>query len=396
MASVGSCSVKSVWIGMGTPTLVQTAGMNSHSTSKTPKVSTKRLRENYVATVILVHVGKNEIKALKVKCSNIERNCQWEGTVGTLEAHVATCEFTLLPCPKECKDDTNEITHFMRKNLDKHLENDCPNRDHECEYCGEKGTYAHITKVHDEICELKILPCPNECTKTMPRQDIEKHVELECEYTVIACKFKNIGCMTEMKRGDMEEHEQKNRLHLSKALNAVVKLQDSNTQLQENMLKLESAANTAITFKLTEFQQKKDSDELFTSPSFYTSPGGYHMAMEVHANGYDAGRDTHVSVYARILEGECDTELSGPFIGKVTFSLLNQLENKNHRTSTLTFDLACNARIGDSWGFKFVKLHSELAHDPVKNTQYLKDDTLYFRVSVEASDHKPWLECTTK
>jgi hypothetical protein len=33
--------------------------------------------------------------------------------------------------------------------------------------------------------------------------------------------------------------------------------------------------------------------------------------------------------------------------------------------------------------------HSKLAH---KNTQYLKDDTLYFSVSVLAADHKPWLE----
>ncbi len=26
--------------------------------------------------------------------------------------------------------------------------------------------------------------------------------------------------------------------------------------------------------------------------------------------------------------------------------------------------------------------------------EYLKDDTLYFRISVKVSDHKPWLECT--
>ena len=38
--------------------------------------------------------------------------------------------------------------------------------------------------------------------------------------------------------------------------------------------------------------------------------------------------------------------------------------------------------------------HSELSRNPASNTQYLKDDTLYFRISVEVSDHKPWLECT--
>jgi hypothetical protein len=38
--------------------------------------------------------------------------------------------------------------------------------------------------------------------------------------------------------------------------------------------------------------------------------------------------------------------------------------------------------------------HSELNHDPVNNTQYLMDETLFFRVTVEAADYKPWLECT--
>ena len=104
--------------------------------------------------------GNRDIKALQVKCSNVDRKCKWVGTVGTLEAHVAICEFTLVPCTNGCKDNKNEIAHFMKKDLDKHLEN-CPNRDHKCEYCGEKGTYAHITQVHDNICEEKIVPCPN-------------------------------------------------------------------------------------------------------------------------------------------------------------------------------------------------------------------------------------------
>ena len=43
------------------------------------------------------------------------------------------------------------------------------------------------------------------------------------------------------------------------------------------------------------------------------------------------------------------------------------------------------------WDFMHFIPHSALAHDPVKNTQYLKDDTLYFRVSVEVAEQKPWL-----
>ena len=318
-----------------------------------------------------------------MKCDNVERNCQWEGTVGTLEAHVATCEFTLLPCPKECKDDKNEILHFMRKDLDKHLENDCPNRDHECEYCGEEGTYAHITQVHDKICELKILPCPNKCTKTMPRQDIEKHVHSECEDAVIACDYRIIGCDTKLKRKDMAAHEQEDNFHLNMAIRAVQTLQKR------------SRASTFMTFKVSDYQNKKEHNVMYTSPSFYTSSNGYHMAILVYANGISASKDKSISVFSSFLQ--YDTKLNWPFVGKVKVTLLNQLEDKNHHTKIVDIKSTHNVkaeRNRDTRGyFEFVP-HSQLAHDRVKNTQYLKDDALYFRVSVDIPDHKPWLECT--
>ena len=70
-----------------------------------------------------------EIKALPITCNVM---CEWEGTVGSLEKHVATCDFVLVPCPKQCVGDDNNVVDFMRKDLDEHLKNHCPNRDHEC------------------------------------------------------------------------------------------------------------------------------------------------------------------------------------------------------------------------------------------------------------------------
>ena len=123
-----------------------------------------------------------------MKCSNKRRVCEWVGTVGTLEEHVATCGFTLVPCPKQCKDDGDAVKHFAKKDLEKHLQNDCPNRAHRCEYCGKKGTHATITEVHDETCDMKIVSCPNAgCGKTMQCQEIEEHVFTECPCTVLPC-----------------------------------------------------------------------------------------------------------------------------------------------------------------------------------------------------------------
>ena len=98
-----------------------------------------------------------------------------------------------------------------------------------------------------------------------------------------------------------------------------------------------------------------------------------------------------MSVHAAILAGEYDAELKWPFIGKITFTLLNQFEDENHHTRIALIDDANNAHVGDVWGTYTFIPHSALAYDPVKNTQYLKDDKLYFRMTVEAADYKPWL-----
>ena len=59
------------------------------------------------------------------------------------------------------------------------------------------------------------------------------------------------------------------------------------------------------------------------------------MATTVHANGKGDGAGTHVRESAPILKGKYDTQLKWPFIGKITVTLLNQLEDKNHHQDTL-------------------------------------------------------------
>ena len=119
---------------------------------------------------------------------------------------------------------------------------------------------------------------------------------------------------------------------------------------------------------------------------------------KVHANGNDDGKGTHVSVFVYILEGRNHSKLKWPFIGSVKIELLNQLEDGNHHILTVPYKVEDNALVGDNrnWDYPQFIPHSKLDHNPSNNTQYLKDDTLYFRVSVKVPDHKPWLECTVK
>ena len=143
------------------------------------------------------------------------------------------------------------------------------------------------------------------------------------------------------------------------------------------------------------------SDQQWYSTAFYTSVGGYKMSLRVDANGDRDGKGTHVSYYVSLMSGEYDDTLEWPFKGEVTVELLNQLEDKNHKKNPIQFDestpLESSQRVvekqyGLGWGRpKFIS-HSELSLNSSLNCQYLKDDTLYFRVSVTVtSKTKPWL-----
>lgn len=327
-------------------------------------------------------------------CSNVDKGCKWEGTVGTLEEHVAAnCKFALCPCPNQCIDGHDNVRVFMRVELHRHLKRYCPKRKQKCKMCGEEGTYNVMANVHAEVCKKKIVACPNaECTMTVLRESIKRHLE-DCLHTEVPCKYQRLGCDVRMKRKDVLEHESKDEFHLRLALDKVVAME----LYMENMARSVNATylknGEAVTFRLGEIQLKKDTKEDFYSPTFYTSCRGYCMCIKLYTNSA-ASECTHVLVCPGVVKGKYDNELQWPFVGTVTCEILNQLEDNHHLKKRITFQSVNNVVAGTFRG-GYRSFFFE-AHDAVKNAQYLKGDALYFRVSVDIPDYKPWLECATK
>ena len=189
----------------------------------------------------------------------------------------------------------------------------------------------------------------------------------------------------------MAAHEQDGKL-LHKALKTVHSQQSAIDALQATVKSLSTKLEKVLknkeskTFRLSEYGKKKETNKAFRFPPFYTHPNGYHMALRVYANGDGAGKGTHLSVFAAISEGEYDAGLKWPFVGKMTVTLLNQLQDMNHHSVVIPFNATSNRKVGDSLGIPAYIPHSTLS------LRYLKDDALYFRVSVEVTDYKPWLE----
>ncbi len=272
------------------------------------------------------------------------------------------------------------------RNLDNHMARECPKRQYTCPHCNEAGVYEEQTTTHLEACPKVKVNC-RKCFYTMFRCDASHHL-LDCPSEPVQCKYYSIGCGETPLRNDLSTHEEDAQLHLSLATEEVLRLKK--TQLRKN----------ALTFRMKNYEVTKFEGKNIYGPSFFTSASGYKLCIRVYANGQGVSKGTHVSVYACLLKGDNDDSLSWPFTGTVTVELLNQLEDKNHHKETFTFpaDLATSQRVVDGEaglgrGYcKFI-FHADLAHNPLTNTQYLKDDTLIFRVSAEAPDYKPWLEC---
>ena len=322
----------------------------------------------------------------------MERGCRWTGTIGTLDNHIATCQFALVPCPNKCEDDKGAgEMHLMRRDLAKHLEIKCPKRAYECQHCGERGTYASITEDHDKVCDKKLVPCPNKgsgCPLSMERGKTKQHVRSVCDYTEVACAYESLGCAVKMLRKDIKKHQENDdKVHLHLSLQTVCVLKEQHKTLSEG---------EALVFKLSGHASKKENNEEFKSIPFYATPSGYKMCIRVYANGVGNGKGTHVSVFAELLEGSYNDQLHWPFLGTITYELLNQLADDKHHSRVGIYGADTDVQVGSSRGFHKFLPHSSLCHDPATNTQYLLDDTLYFRVSVTVDNHKPWLVCTDK
>lgn len=111
------------------------------------------------------------------------------------------------------------------------------------------------------------------------------------------------------------------------------------------------------------------------------------MYLNILAGGF-VGCFRYISM--RVIANEDSVSIKGA----ITISLLNQLADENHHFVESEIERDISERDGGVvWCISEFIPHSHLAIDLGRNTQYLKDDTLFFQVSVQTSDNRPWLKC---
>ncbi len=154
---------------------------------------------------------------------------------------MTTCYYELVECENDCRDDDGETPEIFRKDLETHLEEECPKRIVECEHCDEEGEYHIITGDHLEECTEVLVECYNEgCEEMVKRSERDDGIHDEvCEYQLIDCKYEPHGCDTNITRKDMPEHEEDLKFHLEIAL-------QTNTDLKKRLDLLEKSLSDTV------------------------------------------------------------------------------------------------------------------------------------------------------
>ena len=340
------------------------------------------------------------VRNFKVKCPNKRRNCPWQGSLGDVEKHTDnSCGYQIVKC-----NNVHCNVKVERRQLTKHMQNECLQRMYKCPHCSIKDTYVQVTTTHFTVCEEMPLLCPAGChSGRLLRRNMAQHLSAECPEEFVPCTLAIAGCEETVKRKDLQKHLQDKDKHLDMVLSSYASL-----SLLVRDLLYGNTPNIPLPFrpwlqntptcyphpkwviKMEGFQEKKEKNELCCSDPVYSHFGGYKMCLSVDANGQGRGQGTHVSVFVDLMRGDYDDNLKWPFKGTIQVSLLNQLEDGQHLTrepwspdDDVPEDISGRVTKGEraaGWGHSAFIPHQDLKYCGDKNCQYLKDNTLFFRV----------------
>lgn len=167
--------------------------------------------------------GERDVKSLKVYCDNKADGCEWTGELRSLNEHLNGCDFSFVPCPNECKDDSGLIMKIQCRELRKHKLK-CPRRQYKCRHCKEAGEFLERTTTHLKTCPSVKVSCPNsDCRKKIARSKLTQHRQ-DCPFEQVPCKYARIGCGSRFPRKEREEHENDTQQHLQMAVDTVNEL----------------------------------------------------------------------------------------------------------------------------------------------------------------------------
>jgi hypothetical protein len=145
---------------------------------------------------------------LSISCPN--EHCDNIIRKGEIEKHLKLCPYTPVSCPNQDADACGKI---LRKDLEKHKNEDCPFRIVSCLL--RCGVTLPLNDMEDHItndCPKTIITCKNKCNGYIERGDMDHHIKVDCPLEIVDCPNKGDslfeeGCQVRLKRKEMDSHK---------------------------------------------------------------------------------------------------------------------------------------------------------------------------------------------
>ncbi len=324
----------------------------------------------------------NECPKAPISC--LVNDCHHKVIRCDMNHHLEVCPKMIINCPHQAK---GCFINFKREDTSAHCLV-CPKRLYKCTYCKYEGTYDFVITKHTEECQEILVACKNRSCKEKVRRSEMKFHQQTCPKRIVNCPYNEIGCKVVMKYEELEKHEEKMiKNHLRLALYTIQARESRNH---------ESHQLSGTVLKLENFSKYKQSNTNWLSDGFYSGLGGYKAKLNVLPNGKGQGEGNHLSAFVILTPGQYDDMVEWPFRGETTITLLNQFFDSDHQVMKMFFTESRpqegTVATHDHGGL--VLTYEQPNSSIYDNAQYILNDTLYFRVTIEpASFTKPWLAC---
>lgn len=162
--------------------------------------------------------------------------------------------------------------------------------------------------------------------------------------------------------------------------------------IEDNLSSLNPPTNGTLVWKITNLaarmiEARQNRFPSFYSAPFYTSPYGYKLCARIYLNGDGAGRNTHLSVFITVMQGEYDALLLWPFRQQITIQLLSQSTTQfAHHKETFKPDPNSTSfsrpktTMNVSSGLpQFISLQKLLSSE----NNFVKDDAIFLKFDIE-------------
>ena len=245
-----------------------------------------------------------------------------------------------------------------------------------------KARDSEVTKkqqTKDKQFEQKLQEKGDKLKQEMTKRDAELKQELQKKDEVMKALKDDMN--RELKKRDdelklkLEEKDQQVR-------ESAAEVTALKKQLQETDQKFNTLSTTCLpTYHLTmaNYAELKGKSTHWDSERFYTHPGGYKCFIRVWPNGLCG---THVAVQLCSVPGQFDGTLPWPAKATFTLQLLNQHRDQDHVTVTkrIEWGKPSGAPYAGTFSDTFIP-HAELGWNAGKQTKYLHEDCLRFRMA---------------